>query len=200
MRPGLSGPARAARPKPARPGSQACPLARVSPKVITQRRSGQPSGCSARSAYLLDGQRVPSPVVRTTEPTARRTGRSERPAIAKHAAGHPPKNRRTGRTSGWGSGYALWLGLVCGVCRLSAGGARWWVCAGFGERRMGRTAGAFRALVVVRGGRRAPPARAPAGPGRRGRWRAARPCPRDGCEMSGGAKAVQPGEVIRLGC
>jgi hypothetical protein len=91
MRPGLSGPGRAVRPEPGRPGSQACPMGRVSPKVVMQRRSGQASECSARSAYPLDGRRVPSPVVRTTEPTARRTGRSERPAIAKQAAGHPRK-------------------------------------------------------------------------------------------------------------
>ena len=51
-----------------------------------ERRSGQASECSARSAYLLDGRRVPSPVVRKTEPTARRTGRSERPAIAERPA------------------------------------------------------------------------------------------------------------------
>ena len=62
-----------------------------------QRRSGQASECSARSTYLLDGRRVPSPVVRTTEPTARRTGRSERPAIAKHAAG-TRANRRSARS------------------------------------------------------------------------------------------------------
>src|SRR4029077_4199593 len=85
------GPARAARPKPGCPGSQACPLVRVSPNVVMQQRPGQASECSARSAYLLDERRVPSPVVRTTEPTARRTGRSERPAIAKRPAGHPRK-------------------------------------------------------------------------------------------------------------
>lgn len=30
-----------------------------------------PAGCSARSEYPLDGRRMPSPVVRMTEPTAR---------------------------------------------------------------------------------------------------------------------------------
>jgi hypothetical protein len=63
---------------------------------------------------------------------------------------------------------------------------------------MGRTAGAFHAPVVVRGGRRPPRGRAPAGPGWQGRWIAARPAPIGGCEMPGGAKAMQPEEVTRL--
>lgn len=62
-----------------------------------QRRSGQASECSARSTYLLDGRRVPSPVVRTTEPAARRTGRSERPAIANTRLG-TRANRRSARS------------------------------------------------------------------------------------------------------
>ena len=106
-----------------------------------------PAGCSARSAYPPDGRRVPSPVVRMTEPTARElvdlnallSPNSRLDARAKSAIGSLVTERSHHVLLRSGSGHRARV-LTKGRCRRTASAlplpclSECWVARGVGVR------------------------------------------------------------------
>jgi hypothetical protein len=119
-----------------------------------RRRKARPDHPGADATRALR-PRVPSPVVRITEPRVRRTGRSEHHAVARRSAGRP---RKIGdpALAGVSTRYAPWSAPGCFVgARIRVVGNAAAAAAGGGEADRGRRRNAAAAMnlptVTTRG-------------------------------------------------
>jgi hypothetical protein len=132
-------------------------------------------------------------------------GHPERADLCSIRQWHPPSERSKYSAIRSGAGPEVGSRTVTGAdlqpCRVSAGGRKMVSLCLLREATDGSNGGCIACTGCRAAWPPATPARAPAGPGRAGpvgKMDGGTALSREGCEMTGGAKAMQPEEVTRL--